>query len=517
MLIFDFAYIALVAAIPTIIKSLIDYNFKKNGLDGAISIAVHYFAIIAMGMIFQYVTQLFNWKLTINVNKQIRTDVFGSFLKIDFRTFKKKEVSEYTSSLDNDCNIASEYIESTVLIFQSIIHTFTYIYYFIRLDYSIAAFIIASSILTLLIPKITGTKLSLKRVKYLYTVGKYIAKSTDLLSGFRMVNQETISSLSQEHADILNKRESDFYTYGKFKTFSNVLNGFVMYLLDFSMFLFMLYLLYKERVTAGIAVAALSYVTDFRFTLEAILTNITNLKSTRDITNNLIKDLNNTHLYLNKISKFESSIIIKDLEISYKDFKIQDINLEFKKGLKYAITGHSGSGKSNILNAIMGYCDISSGDIFIDGKNIKNNSITPIIFYIDQGNHIFKSSFSNNTTIYNSYNFNPLTNFFSLVGTKQASQLQNSDNCQLLSGGEKQIISLARAITTNKEIIILDEPFSAIDKKRKNKISKYILKMKDKTIISVTHDTSEECLSMFDVIIKMDNGKIVDIKNNKQT
>ncbi len=123
----------------------------------------------------------------------------------------------------------------------------------------------------------------------------------------------------------------------------------------------------------------------------------------------------------------------------------------------------------------------------------------------------------NNITVYNSYDYKHLP-----VGEMSAKVNEiyqsNSENCQKLSGGEKQIISLLRSFAQNCNILLMDEPFSAIDYALKQEIISYITTadaFKEKIIVVISHDVSNENLSHFDYRVSMCSGKIDSIERCK--
>ena len=156
----------------------------------------------------------------------------------------------------------------------------------------------------------------------------------------------------------------------------------------------------------------------------------------------------------------------------------------------------------------MKYIDLDTGNIFIDDENIKNLNTDNLIFSISQNEHIFASDFKNNVTIFKSYPL--IQNIFLTEGLneKMIKSIEEKENCQLLSGGEKQVVSIKRIFSANAPIWIMDEVFSATDMNTTKKIQQNLMSINDKTIIMITHKLSED-LSDFDEILIMENGKLV--------
>lgn len=111
-------------------------------------------------------------------------------------------------------------------------------------------------------------------------------------------------------------------------------------------------------------------------------------------------------------------------------------------------------------------------------------------------------------SVFNSYSLDKLKEVMTNVVPDIAQRLKDKDNCQTLSGGEKQIVAIMRMLTADTEIFLMDEPFSAVDMSTTELLQKELLSMGNKTIIMVTHKISDE-LKDFDEIILMESGRIV--------
>jgi len=112
--------------------------------------------------------------------------------------------------------------------------------------------------------------------------------------------------------------------------------------------------------------------------------------------------------------------------------------------------------------------------------------------------------FWENITIYDS--FKKHEEFLELIPEDRRDAIMGARDCSKLSGGEKQLVNIVRAISSGSSILALDEPFSALDYRTELAVCKKLLALKDKTIILITHNQQEEYLNMFDE--KIVTGKI---------
>tara|TARA_B100001093_G_scaffold52260_1_gene44318 strand:+ start:3707 stop:5377 length:1671 start_codon:yes stop_codon:yes gene_type:complete len=195
---------------------------------------------------------------------------------------------------------------------------------------------------------------------------------------------------------------------------------------------------------------------------------------------------------------FKDSIRFSNLSFSYGKKKIlNNLNFEIKKGDVFGITGLSGSGKTTILNLLLGLIKPDSGEILIDGSNkSKTGNFQKKIGLCDQTIFLTNDSIETNITM-GDKDFS--TNFYNSIieKTQLKNFISNIDNDFIIdeatnniSGGQLQRIGIARALFSNREILILDEFTSAIDPKTKITILNNLFKKRDnKTFIIVSHDS----------------------------
>ena len=227
------------------------------------------------------------------------------------------------------------------------------------------------------------------------------------------------------------------------------------------------------------------------------------------------------------IDDFNSSIKFKEVDFKYagnENIILENINLEIKKGQTVAIVGKSGAGKTTLSDLIPRFYDPYKGNIFIDNNDVKDyslKSLRSLIGIVTQNIILFNDSIKNNIA-YGSKNANDkeLTNALKSANLYDlVSKLDRGINTIIgengikLSGGEKQRLSIARALVKNPQILILDEATASLDSESEKKVHNAIDNViKDRTVIVIAHRLST--IINADKIIVMDKGRIVEQGNH---
>lgn len=238
--------------------------------------------------------------------------------------------------------------------------------------------------------------------------------------------------------------------------------------------------------------------------------------------NRIIKNNKKTIEQKIKLSEIEE-LELKNIQLEKDDTIIlNNINIKIKKGDRICLVGESGSGKTSLISILSGFSEQTAGEISINNRNSKLNEVnwTEKISYISQFPYIFPDTIRNNILFYSSDDISEeeLNKVCSIVGLKDfINDLENKydtfigDGGAELSGGQAQRIAIARALISNREIIILDEPTSHLDIETEFEIKEKLLELfKGKTVILATHRL--HWLNNMDYIVNLEKGKVVDFE-----
>ena len=223
---------------------------------------------------------------------------------------------------------------------------------------------------------------------------------------------------------------------------------------------------------------------------------------------------------INDIKSFKQKIEMKNVSFSYGEKEVlKNISLKIKKGETLAIVGASGSGKSTLANLLPRFYNYNSGELLIDGnelRNISKKSIRSLIGIVGQESILFNGSIRDNILlgkqidddeVYNALKTANALDFINEFDDKIDHKI--ADNGVNLSGGQKQRIAIARAIISKSPILILDEATSSLDSKSEKLVQDALIKLMDnKTSIVIAHRLST--VKNAQNIIVLEKGKIVE-------
>lgn len=221
-----------------------------------------------------------------------------------------------------------------------------------------------------------------------------------------------------------------------------------------------------------------------------------------------------------KLEIKKGEIEFKDLGFKYHKHKLfENFNLDIKKNQKVALVGHSGCGKTTLIKLLYRFYDLDGGQITIDGKDIrsfKQESLRSELSIVPQEAVLFDDTIYNNIAfsnpkatekqVFEAMKFAQLDKIIASFPDKEKTIV--GERGVKLSGGEKQRVSIARAILANKKVLVLDEATSALDSETEYEIQKDLKRlMEGRTSIIIAHRLST--IMHADKIVVMDKGKII--------
>ncbi len=285
------------------------------------------------------------------------------------------------------------------------------------------------------------------------------------------------------------------------------------------------YLVAVNKMTVGELIALVQLMLAMITPLQELIASINEIKSLANIKNEFINIINNKQIEANttqqvypEYGKKLNDICFESVSFSYDDGReiLKNINLNLKIGKKYVILGESGSGKSSLVSLLLNHYQNYQGKITIDGKDYKelsSDSLAKLFAVVQQNVILFDGTIEDNITLFKNVSLEEIKEVMRIACLSKFIKQkwmhrEIKENGLSLSGGEKQRISIARALLMKRKILILDEATSAIDELTSKQILSQILEVKDQTCIAIMHYLPDSVKEMFDYVYILKDGKL---------
>ena len=516
------------AVVPLSIKLLTDDFITKQNLKGFIIAGIGFFSLVIISTLAIYSFYVFGGKLEYQVSKEIRKSVFERIEKFSLTNIKKYETGELISRLTSDVQKLSEVFSWGVI---DACHSM------IVLLISISIMLYLSYTLTLMLFLILPA-IYIVTVIFQKNILKFQRKVRDYNSKIIRSYTESLSYIKTIKAlGIEDKKKKEFKAYNekyrKYNLLSILISAIfvptVMFVASIGVgfaFNFSSISVMRNVMTYGAFLSFLTYSFQIFEPFKMLAQIFTDLKSAQASAERVFQILYEEDEILEEEESdldFEGNIKFENVSFHYFDddkLILKDFNFEIKNGESVAFIGSTGSGKSTIVNLICKFYNPTSGGIYLDGINYRNIDKTCLynnLGYVLQQPQLFSISIKENIKFGNeNATDEEILKVCNLLGIDEfISKLPNGIDTVIgetgynISGGQKQLISFARALIKNPKLLILDEATSSIDTETEKIIQnkmKDILKGKTSIIVAHRLSTIKHC----DKIVLIENGNILE-------
>ncbi|WBB29051.1 ABC transporter ATP-binding protein [Parvimonas micra] len=516
------------AVVPLSIKLLTDDFITKQNLKGFIIAGIGFFSLVIISTLAIYSFYVFGGKLEYQVSKEIRKSVFERIEKFSLTNIKKYETGELISRLTSDVQKLSEVFSWGVI---DACHSM------IVLLISISIMLYLSYTLTLMLFLILPA-IYIVTVIFQKNILKFQRKVRDYNSKIIRSYTESLSYIKTIKAlGIEDKKKKEFKAYNekyrKYNLLSILISAIfvptVMFVASIGVgfaFNFSSISVMRNVMTYGAFLSFLTYSFQIFEPFKMLAQIFTDLKSAQASAERVFQILYEEDEILEEEESdldFEGNIKFENVSFHYFDddkLILKDFNFEIKNGESVAFIGSTGSGKSTIVNLICKFYNPTSGGIYLDGINYRNIDKTCLynnLGYVLQQPQLFSISIKENIKFGNANATDEeIFEVCNLLGIDEfISKLPDGIDTVIgetgynISGGQKQLISFARALIKNPKLLILDEATSSIDTETEKIIQnkmKDILKGKTSIIVAHRLSTIKHC----DKIVLIENGNILE-------
>lgn len=513
--------------IPLVVAKIIDDGIKNQSIGTIIPLFLLMVLLGIVGLLCSVTAQYFSAKAAVGMSSDIRSDVFKKLQSLSYSEIDDLGTSKMVTILTNDINQVQNgvnltlrlFLRSPFIVFGAMIMAFT-----ININAAII-FAISIPILAVIVFVIMLCTMPLyKRVQEKLDV--VLRKTRENLSGVRVVRAFSREDEEVKEFDVLNndlrKRQS---FVGSISGLMNPLT----YAVVNSAIILILWIGAKEVdsgvILQGEVIALYNYMSQILVELIK-LANLIITMSKAVACGNRIEDVLEMESSLevikdNKRNKY-SFIEFNNVCLAYKKSNVESLtNISFKveKGETIGIIGGTGSGKSSLVNLIPHFYDTTNGTLLFDGKNVKsynNKELRDRIGVVPQKAVLFKGTIKSNLLWGNETASDEelnealkLSEAFEIVDKKER-KLDSvvEQNGRNFSGGQKQRLTIARALVRKPEVLILDDSASALDYKTESNLRSNLKNLGyDPTIFIVSQRTSS--IKHADKIIVLENGEMV--------
>ncbi len=510
----------------TLINSIV--NNPNDKVDTLFRLGYLITGVFLVKNIFKYWSGVISVRLEEGIVKSIRDIVFDKISSLSMDFFSHSKQGNLISLVTNDvATLNSTTVSTFTIVLREAIQIILSLFLLISISPKLTLIAFSTSLISLLVIR--------SAIKYLR---KYASRMQNAMADYTSTLQETIGGIRVIKAynaenTALEKFKDDTNKYVKSAIKHTKIINIIPSINELSAIvaLCIVLIIGGKDVIIYHTFSSQDLMT-FLFALFGIMSPIsTTINSVSGLQRGLIaggRILNvinsKSSVVEGKIKKnyFESNIEFKDVSFSYnnENVVISDINLKIEKGKKIAFVGLSGSGKSTLLDLIIRFYDVKSGQINIDGVDLKEVQVKPyrsMFGIVSQETMLFNDTLENNIR----YGYNECTkediieackiaNAYNFI-SKMPKGLDTNigDRGVTLSGGERQRIAIARALVRNPQILIFDEATSALDAESEKLVQEGInSSLKNRTAIIVAHrlSTIKDC----DEIYVFENGKIAE-------
>lgn len=507
----------------------------KMDIDGIVSICVFLIVLYLVGTVLSYITSLIMTIVTQKLNKGLRTNISKKINNLPIGYFHKTTTGDVLSRVTNDVDTIGTTMQSSITTLVSAVTMFVgsiVMMVYTNVVMAIAA-ILASVIGFILMFLIMGhsQKYFAAKQKWLGAMNGHIE---EVYSGHNIVKLFNGEAKEKEKFIKLNEKmcESDW----KSQFFSGLMQPIMAFIGNFAYVAVCVmgaYLVMNDYTTFGTIVAFMIYVRLFTNPLAQMAQAATQLQSTAAASGRVFEFLESEEMEdeSHKVESLPKSIK-GDVEFDHVKFGytkdkviIHDFNEHVKPGQKVAIVGPTGAGKSTLVNLLMRFYEVDSGDIKIDGistKDLTRENIHDLFGMVLQDTWTFEGSIRENLA-YGKENVTDeqldkvckaagLSHFIKSLPKGYDTILDEKLN---MSAGQKQLLTIARAMVEDAPMMILDEATSSVDTRTEIKIQEAMDKLtKGRTSFVIAHRLST--IKNADIILVLKDGDIIESGNHQQ-
>ena len=535
-----YVVLMVLVSVAGVLGSVIAPSFQSSAIDSIVSGTFdklpHYLlCMIVSYLIYGFCTLIQGFvssMLSQRVVKAMRKDLFDRIVSLPISYLDSHSHGDIMSRMTNDADNISSVISSALAsLFTGVLTLIGTIVMMLRYSVSLTLLSCSTIVLTVFVTGIISKKMAV-----------YFSRRQILLGNLNGIIEEkitashTVAAYSQEESVIedFSKTADELTKTGIIAEIIGGSMGPIMNTLNNISFVivavFGAYFALKGYISVGVISAFTVYSKQFSRPINEIAQLYGQIETALAGAERIfaILDVQPEDMSGDDVEHTNGVIEFKHVNFSYVPEKkvIDDFSLKIESGKKIALVGSTGSGKTTIINLLMRFYDIDSGEILLDGKDISTisrKSLRDLIGIVLQDTVLFSDTVRNNLSYamddVSDEELNEAAEFASvkdmIENMPEGYDTVLTESGSGISQGQRQLLAIGRAYLSNPEILILDEATSSVDTRTEKNIQDAMVRlMKDRTSLIIAHRLST--IQDADAIIVMDHGKIVEMGNHME-
>ena len=513
--------------IPLVASHFID-QYLNNLNQLAVTVLLVYYGLYILQTIVQYVGNLLFARVSYSIVRDIRRDAFANMEKLGMSYFDKTPAGSIVSRLTNDTETISDMFSGILSSFISAVFIFvTTLYTMLVLDYRLTALVLLFLPLIFLLVNLYRKK-SVKVIEKTRSLLSDInSKLAENIEGIRIIQAFNQEKRLQEEFDEINQ-EHLVYANRSVALDSLFLRPVMSLLKLLGYAVLMAYFGYRGLylgITAGTMYAFIQYINRLFDPLIEVTQNFSTLQTSMVSAGRvfaLIDETNYEPAQENGQAEIrEGNIRFEHVSFSYdgKHQILDDISFTVNKGETIAFVGHTGSGKSSIINVLMRFYEFQSGRVLLDGVDIRKYSQEELrknIGLVLQEPFLYHGTIKSNIAMYQDISDDQVKAAAEFVDADSFIQdlplgydAPVSERGSSFSTGQRQLLAFARTVASQPKILILDEATANIDSETEALVQNSLAKMRQgRTTIAIAHRLST--IQDANCIYVLDKGRIIE-------
>ena len=515
------------SVIPLVASHFID-QYLSNLNQFAVTVLLVYYGLYILQTLVQYVGNLLFARVSYSIVRDIRRDAFANMEKLGMSYFDKTPAGSIVSRLTNDTETISDMFSGILSSFISAVFIFlTTLYTMLVLDFRLTALVLLFLPLIFLLVNLYRKK-SVKIIEKTRSLLSDInSKLAENIEGIRIIQAFNQEKRLQAEFDEINQ-EHLVYAYRSVALDALFLRPAMSLLKLLGYAVLMAYFGYRGLylgITAGTMYAFIQYINRLFDPLIEVTQNFSTLQTSMVSAGRvfaLIDERTYEPLQENGQAEIkEGNIRFEHVCFSYdgKHPILDDISFSVNRGETIAFVGHTGSGKSSIINVLMRFYEFQSGRVLLDDVDIRDYSQEELrknIGLVLQDPFLYHGTIKSNIAMYQNLSDEQVQAAASFVDTDSFIQdlplgydSPVSERGSSFSTGQRQLLAFARTVASQPKILILDEATANIDSETESLVQASLAKMRQgRTTIAIAHRLST--IQDANCIYVLDKGRIIE-------